>query len=145
MYDFSINDSGIHRFGGNMAKHLNCSRPDRQRGISFLGMLIVGALIVLVAITAIRIVPVYAEFMTVKKVLKAMKQDPLDTMTPKEIKVSFDKRASIDYLSVVTSDDLSISRSDSGATVVSVEYQVVKPLAGNMSVLMDFAASSDGN
>jgi len=128
-----------------MAKHLNCSRPDRQRGISFLGMLIVGALIVLVAITAIRIVPVYAEFMTVKKVLKAMKQDPLDTMTPKEIKVSFDKRASIDYLSVVTSDDLSISRSDSGATVVSVEYQVVKPLAGNMSVLMDFAASSDGN
>ena len=128
-----------------MAKHLNCSRPDRQRGISFLGMLIVGALIVLVAITAIRIVPVYAEFMTVKKVLKAMKQDPLDTMTPKEIKVAFDKRASIDYLSVVTSDDLSISRSDSGATVVSVEYQVVKPLAGNMSVLMDFAASSDGN
>jgi|GEM_PF-113839 len=140
-----IDDSDFHRYGGNMAKHLNDSRPDRQRGISFLGMLVVGALIVLVAITAIRIVPVYMEFMTVKKVLKAMKQDPLDTMTPKEIKTAFDKRASIDYVSVVTSDDLSISRSDSGATVVSVEYQVVKPLAGNMSVLMDFAASSDGN
>lgn len=128
-----------------MAQHLNHSGPDRQRGISFLGMLFVGALIVLVAITAMRIVPAYTEFMTVKKVLKAMQQDPLDTMTPKQIKDAFDKRASIDYISVVSSDDLSISRTDSGATVVSVEYQVVKPLAGNMSVLMDFSASSDGN
>ncbi len=128
-----------------MTQHLKNQRPNRQLGISFLGMLFVGALVALIAITAIRIVPVYTEFMTVKKVLKAMKQDPLDTMTPKEIKVAFDKRASIDYISVVTGDDLTISRSDSGATVVGVEYQVVKPLVGNMSMLMDFTASSDGN
>lgn len=128
-----------------MAQHLNYSGPDRQRGIGFLGMLFAGALIVLVAITAVRIVPVYTEFLTVKKVLKAMQQDPLENMTPKEIKDAFDKRASIDYVSVVNGDELSISRTDSGATVVSIEYQVVKPLAGNISVLMDFSASSDGN
>lgn len=128
-----------------MAQYLNYSGLYRQRGMSLLGMLFVSALIVLVAITAMRIVPVYTEFMTVKKVLKAMQQDPLDTMTPKQIKDAFDKRVSIDYVSIVNGDDLSISRTDSGATVVSVEYQVVKPLAGNMSVLMDFSASSDGN
>jgi len=45
----------------------------------------------------------------------------------------------------VNSSDITISRSESGATVVSVEYQVVKPLVGNMSILMDFSASSDGS
>lgn len=128
-----------------MTQHLKNQRPNKQAGISFLGMLFVGAFIALIAITAIRIVPSYTEFMTVKKVLKAMQQDPLDTMTPKEIKTAFDKRASIDYISVVSSEDLSIERSDSGATVISVEYQVVRPLMGNLSVLMDFSARSDGN
>lgn len=120
-----------------------CQNPNKQKGITFLGMLFVGAFVILIAITAMRIVPVYTEFMTVKKILKAMQQDPLDTMTPKEIKVAFDKRASIDYISVVSGEDLSIERTDSGATVVTIEYQVVKPLMGNVSVLMDFAARSD--
>lgn len=128
-----------------MKQLLNNQRQHKQLGVSFLGMLVVGAMIALIAITAIRIVPVYTEFMTVKKILKAMQQDPLDTMTPKEIKVAFDKRASIDYISVVSSEDLSIERSDSGATVLRIEYQVVRPLVGNMSMLMDFSASSDGN
>ena len=121
------------------------SNSGKQQGITFLGMLFVGALVALLAITAIRIVPAYTEFMTVEKVLKAMQKDPLDTMTPKEIKTSFDKRASIDYITVVNSEDLIIERSDSGATVLSIEYQVVKPIIGNVSVLLDFSAHSDAN
>jgi hypothetical protein len=129
----------------NTKHHLKNYRQNlsRQQGITFVGMLFVGAFIILIAITAMRIVPAYSEFMTVKKILKAMQQDPLNTMTPKEIKVAFDKRASIDYISVVSGEDLSIERTDSGATVVTIEYQVVKPLMGNVSVLMDFAARSD--
>ena len=41
-------------------------------------------------------------------------------------------------------EDLSIDKNSSGETVVSVQYQVTKPLAGNISVLLDFSASSDG-
>jgi hypothetical protein len=130
-----------------MTHYLKNYRPSsaKQQGISFLGMLFVGALIALLAITAIRIVPAYTEFMTVEKVLKAMQKDPLATMTPKEIKTSFDKRASIDYITVVNSEDLTIERTDSGATVLSIEYQVVKPIIGNVSVLLDFSAHSDAN
>lgn len=128
-----------------MKHYLKNDSPSKQKGITFLGMLFVGALVALLAITAIRIVPAYTEFMTIEKVLKAMQKDPLDTMTPKEIKTSFDKRASIDYITVVNSEDLTIERSDSGATVLSIEYQVVKPIVGNVSVLLDFSAHSDGN
>lgn len=128
-----------------MTQFLNQSFPNKQRGISFLGMLFVGIVIVVLAITAMRIVPVYTEFMTVKKILRAMQRDSLDSMTPAQIKTAFDKRASIDYISTVNSSDITISRGDSGTTVVSIEYQVVKPLVGNLSVLMDFSASSDGH
>jgi hypothetical protein len=130
-----------------MTKHLKNFQQSRikQKGITFMGMLFVGALIALCAISAMRIVPVYTEFMKVKKVLKAMQQQPLNTMTPRQIKLAFDKRASIDYVTGVSSEDLNIERSDNGATIVSVEYQVVKPLVGNLSVLMDFSARSDDN
>jgi len=130
-----------------MTKHLKNFQQSRikQKGITFMGMLFVGALIALFAISAMRIVPVYTEFMKVKKVLKAMQQQPLNTMTPRQIKLAFDKRASIDYVTGVSSEDLNIERSDNGETIVSVEYQVVKPLVGNLSVLMDFSARSDDN
>jgi hypothetical protein len=35
-----------------------------------------------------------------------------------------------------------IEKDDSGSTVVSVQYRVIKPLVGNVSVILDFAASS---
>ncbi len=128
-----------------MAQFLNKPLANKQRGISLFGMLFVVVMMVLCAVTAIRIVPVYTEFMTVKKVLKAMQQDSLDSMTAAQIRAAFDKHASIDYISVVNSRDITISRSESGATLVSVDYQVVKPLVGNVSLLMDFSASSDGS
>lgn len=115
----------------------------KQRGISLLGMIFFSALLVIVALFAMQIVPAYAEFISVKKVLRNMKQDPLATMSPKEIKDAFDKRASLEYISVVDGSDIHVERSEVGETVVAVEYQVVKPIAGNVSVLMDFSARSD--
>jgi len=71
-----------------------------------------------------------------------MKQEPLDTMSASDIKKSFDKRANIAYISVVKGSDLIIEKTSSG-TDINVEYQVIKPIAGNISVLIDF--STQGN
>ena len=65
-------------------------------------------------------------------------------MSKKEIMNSFDKRADTSYVSVIQSSDLTIDKNSTGETVVSAQYQVVKPLFGNVSVLLDFATSSDG-
>lgn len=123
---------------------VRCQNSEKkQRGISLLGMLFFSALLVIVALFAMQIVPAYAEFISVKKVLRNMKQDPLASMTPKEIKDAFDKRASLEYISVIDGSDVHVERSEDGETVVAVEYQVVKPIAANISVLMDFSARSD--
>ncbi|MDP3678812.1 MAG: DUF4845 domain-containing protein [Methylotenera sp.] len=114
-----------------------------QGGATLLGMLIVGAMIVFVALIAMKMVPAYTEYFSVKQALKAMKQESLSTMSKREIMNSFDRRASTGYIEVVKGSDLIIEKTVGGDTVVSVEYQVIKPIAGNVSVLIDFSASSD--
>lgn len=116
----------------------------KQQGATLLGMLIVGAFVVFVALIAMKMAPAYIEFMSVKKVLKAMQSESLGTMSNKEIKDSFEKRASVAYVDTVKGSDLVIEKTPDGNAVVSVSYEVVKPIMGNVSVLIDFSARSDG-
>lgn len=115
-----------------------------QGGATLLGMLVVAAMIVFVALIIMKMVPAYTEFFSVKKVLIAMDQEPLNEMSKKEIITAFNKKASTAYVDSVSGTDLIVEKNTAGDTVVSVEYQVVKPIIGNVSVLIDFSASSDG-
>ncbi len=123
---------------------MNLQRIKKQQGATLLGMLIVGAIVVFIALIVMKITPAYIEFMSVKKVLKTMQEQSLGTMTNKEIKDSFDKRASTSYIDVVKGSDLVIEKNVDGQAVVAVTYEVVKPIMGNVSVLLDFSARSDG-
>lgn len=115
----------------------------KQKGMSFLGLVIVLAAILSVLLAGIKIVPAYIEYMSVKKVMKKIANESnLNDMSKKEIIDEFDKGADIDYITVVNGKDLQFSKDEAGKTVVSVEYQVVKPLAGNLSALMDFKATT---
>jgi len=116
----------------------------KQQGATLLGMLIVGAFVVFVALIVMKVTPAYIEFMSVKKVLKAMQSESLGTMSNKEIKDSFEKRASVAYVETVKGSDLVIEKNPDGNAVVSVSYEIVKPIMGNVSVLIDFSARSDG-
>lgn len=127
-----------------MSNLMNLQRIKKQQGATLLGMLIVGAIVVFIALIVMKITPAYIEFMSVKKVLKTMQEQSLGTMTNKEIKDSFDKRASTSYIDVVKGSDLVIEKNVDGQAVVAVTYEVVKPIMGNVSVLLDFSARSDG-
>jgi len=125
-------------------KLMHMQSVKKQQGATLLGMLIVGAFVVFVALIVMKVTPAYIEFMSVKKVLKAMQSESLGTMSNKEIKDSFEKRASVAYVETVKGSDLVIEKNPDGNAVVSVSYEVVKPIMGNVSVLIDFSARSDG-
>lgn len=116
----------------------------KQLGATLLGMLFIGGLIVFVAMIVMKMTTAYTEFMSVKKVLLAMRQEQLANMTNKEIKDSFDRRANIAYIDTVKGSDLVIEKGVDGQPVIVVDYQIVKPIIGNVSVLIDFSARSDG-
>ena len=73
-----------------------------------------------------------------------MNKDSLSDMSKKEIQDSFDKRANTSYITVIKGTDLVMGKNSSGETTVAAQYQVITPLFGNISVMMDFNASADG-
>jgi hypothetical protein len=116
----------------------------KQAGATFIGMLFVGAAVVFVALIAMKVFPAYQEYFSVKTVIKALNKESLSSMSKKEIQDSFNRRADTGYVTVVHGNDLTIDKNEAGETVVSVQYQVIKPLFGNVSVLIDFETSADG-
>ncbi|HSH72448.1 MAG TPA: DUF4845 domain-containing protein [Methylophilaceae bacterium] len=115
----------------------------KQQGMTFLGLIIVLSLVLSVLLAGIKITPAYIEYISVKKALKKIgNESSFPEMSKKEIIDEFDRSAVIDNIEVVKGSDLVISAGNSGQKIVSVEYQVVKPLAGNLSALMDFKAST---
>ncbi|NOT14899.1 MAG: DUF4845 domain-containing protein [Methylotenera sp.] len=114
-----------------------------QKGITLLGLLIVGSFVVLMAIVGMKIVPAYIDHASVISAMKSLKQERLNDMSKQEIITAFDKRADTSYIEVVKGSDLSISKNDEGGTSVSVDYQVITPIFGNLSALIDFSASTD--
>lgn len=114
----------------------------KQQGMTFIGLVLMVAGIVFVAVIAMKMVPTYIEYAAVKKAIKKVSNESgFSEMTPKEIKDSFGRSATIDDIKSINENDLVISRGDAG-TVVEVEYQVVVPLVANVSALIDFKASS---
>lgn len=127
--------------------NLQKNHPDnlkKQAGATLLGMLFVGAMLFFVAIIAMKIFPAYQEYFSVKTVIRAMNKESLSTMSKKEIQDSFDKRASTSYVTVVKGTDIIIGKNGSGEITASAQYQVITPLFGNISVMMDFNATADG-
>lgn len=115
-----------------------------QRGLTFIGWVVVLALVLTYVFIGIKVVPAYIEYFSVKKILATMAKEPgFATMTPGEIRKSFERRLAIDYVTAVTPQDLDITKQD-GENVVSVEYSQKIPLFYNISVLLDFSASTAG-
>ena len=126
-------------------KSLSSATAKQQRGASMIGMAFIIGIILLALVVAMKVVPAFTEFMSIKNILTNMSQGgALNGQSRSEIVSTFDKRASIDDVHSVKGQDLNISTSEAGATVVSVDYQVVRPVMGNVSALIEFSASSNG-
>lgn len=115
----------------------------RQQGVSLIGMLLWGIVIVLGAVLVMRLVPAYVEFFTIKKVLVDIGRDSdIKTLSNAAIREKFSKRSQIDDIHSVKATDLDISR-EKGIAIVSADYTFQTKLVGNISLLIDFHASSD--
>jgi len=116
-----------------------------QKGLTLISLLFWGIAIIFMALLAMKLIPAYMEYFTIQKILTDIGNDPnIKGMSNGEIRDKFNKRAMVDNISTIKASDLDIGR-DGGQTVVSAEYQFQTPLVGNVSLLVDFSASSDGS
>jgi hypothetical protein len=113
-----------------------------QRGMTFISMMILIVLGVSITLLGVKLAPSYIEFFSVKKIMSAMAKDPaFPTMSPQEVRNSFDRRATIDYVDSINGKDLDLSK-ENGQNVASVEYSKRIPLVLNISACLDFEAST---
>lgn len=115
----------------------------QQHGLSMIGFLFVAFVVVMIAMLGMKLVPAYIEFFSVKKILAAMGQESdLKSKSNGEIRSDFMKRANIGYVTVVKPEDLTVER-PGGVPVITADYAFRTLLVGNVSLVVDFSASSD--
>jgi len=114
---------------------------NKQRGISFPVIFLIGVVLALAAVGAMKIAPAYIEFLTAKKAIVAVAAGEGRTGSVNDMRKAFDRRSAIDNITVVTPGELEISK-DGGEVVISFAYAKKIPLFANVSLLVDFAAST---
>jgi Tfp pilus assembly major pilin PilA len=111
-----------------------------QRGITLMGLLVASIVVVFVAIGGLKIAPAYIEYFKVKKAVSAIAQGNTGG-TVADVRTAFDRRAAVDDIDVIQGRDLEVSK-DGNELVVSANYTKQIPLFANISVVINFAASS---
>ena len=114
----------------------------RQRGIGFVGLVLIAAGLIFVTILGMKLVPAYIHSAQIAQILKTIAHDPaMQGATISEIKQSYSKRANINYITDITAEDIEISKGD-GQLSLSASYSVKIPIAGNVILLLEFNPSS---
>jgi Domain of unknown function (DUF4845) len=115
----------------------------RQRGMGFLGVLALLVGIIFLAIIGMKLVPAYIEYFTIKKAVASITQSgQLRNATVADVRRAFEMRQAVDDFTAVGPKDLEISK-DGNEIVISFAYEKRIPLFYNISVLIDFAGSSE--
>lgn len=112
--------------------------PKRQQGLTFISLVFILGFIAFFVLLGLKIVPVYIDHSKVTSSLAELeKSADIQEKTEAEIRDSLSKRFNINYVSDVTQDDITITKQGSYLKVV-IEYEVVRKIAGNLSILLEF-------
>lgn len=114
----------------------------QQRGIGFFGLIMIAAGIIFAAVLGMKLVPPYMHSAQIAEIFKAIANDPMmKGASITDIKDSYTKRASINYITDIKAEDIEIDK-EGGKLSLSVSYSVKIPLAGNITLLLEFNPSS---
>jgi Tfp pilus assembly major pilin PilA len=109
-----------------------------QQGLTLISILFILGLIAFFTLLTLKIVPIYMDHAKVVNALKAIEQSPnIETQSENEVRNSLNKRFSMNYVYDVTQDDIKVVK-HGNYLKVTIEYETVQKIAGNLSVLAEF-------
>ena len=112
-------------------------KKHQQRGISFIGILFVGAVLACTGIVAAQVLPTLMEFQAITKA--ATKAAAGNTVA--EVRSIFDKAGQIDDIHSISGKDLDVSK-EGDKTVVAFAYTREIHLAGPAFLLLKYNGRS---
>ena len=119
-------------------RHAKYGIAGRQVGATLLGYIILVLFVGVFAFGAIRLTPVYLNYMKVVGVVDGVFEE-FDGQNPSRasIRSSVSRRFDVESVSVITFRDVSVTQVDGGFEV-RVEYEHTTPFIGNISFTVHF-------
>ena len=112
---------------------------NKQGGLSLSGLIGALAVIGVVGIFAMRMVPAYIEYSAIKSAIAQVKDSGGSI---REMQQAFNRHTSVNDVEAVRGQDLVFTRTGE-ETQISFAYEKRLPLMGNVSLLIDFAGTTD--
>jgi hypothetical protein len=115
---------------------------NRQRGVTAIGWIFLMVPLALVGYAAIRLTPVYLNYMKVARALEQTAADFQDdqSATAQTLRYSIEKRLDIESVNYPQVKDIIVKR-DGRTWVLQAAYEDVAPLFANISLLVNFDRS----
>ncbi len=108
----------------------------RQRGMTVIGMLLLLVVIGFIALVAMKVVPMYIQYYTIKSTIESVRKEPqIAQMSQTDIQNAIQKRFDIGYVENVTARDLKI-RNDRSGRVLDLVYQDERALFYGLFVVL---------
>ena len=114
------------------------SQTKYQHGYTFMSLVFLLGLIAFFVLLVLKIGPIYMDHSKVVNALAALEKTPdVEEKPEPEIRSILDKRFSMNYVTV-SRDDVKIIQSGNYLKV-TIEYDVIEKILGNLSVLVEFS------
>ena len=111
---------------------------DRQRGATFIGMVVIILILGAGVYAGIRLVPVYLEYTKVARALEQVREEESDNETNvRMIRNALEKRWDVEDIESIDWKDVEIRKVDGGFEVEAA-YDAERPFAGNVYLLVRF-------
>lgn len=110
----------------------------QQRGVSFLGIVLIGVVVAALGVLAARVAPTVIEYRSIRH---AMHQAAQAGQTPAEVRAAFERARAVGYFDAVTGADLIITR-DNQRLLVEFAYQEEIHLFGPAYLLLRYQGRS---
>ena len=108
---------------------------ERQRGMTLIGMLLLLILIGFVAVIAMKVVPMYVQYYSIKSTIESVRKESVSSMTTVDIQNAIQKRFDTGYVENVKAKDLKI-RNVPGGKALDLVYQDERELFEGMGLFV---------
>ena len=110
----------------------------RQRGATFLGIVIIGGILAMGVYAVMRLWPIYFEYLAVVRAMEqTAKETQADSTTVQELRTALNRRWIVEDIKSITPQDMQIKRNGNGYSM-NANYSAQAPFIGNVSLLATF-------
>ncbi|GAA4363566.1 DUF4845 domain-containing protein [Kangiella marina] len=123
-------------FGRQQAKR-NIMNRQYQNGMTAAGWLIIMAIVLFFMYLAIKLIPAYMEFFSIKSSLESVAEETNSNSSKSDLQRLISGRFSVNNIDIIKTDDVEI-KDITGGKALYVEYENRISLFGNVSALVEF-------